>query len=293
MKKIIFIIAACLSLSLQAAEEGLTLPNDAMTKLNGEALIISQQRGMQVYMNNCMGCHALAFQRYNRTAEDLKIPEEVMLKNLIFSDGKIGDQMTNNMPVAKAKNWFGAAPPDLSVITRSRKPQWVYNYMRGFYADEERPYGVNNSVFADVGMPHVLEEMQGLQGKTDKVKSLENEIKYAKEDKAIANKQLKENPENSAELNKKIHDADKIIHNAEAQLTELAANGEYFTLIKEGQLSPEEFDKAMMDLVNFLDYIGEPIKLERQRLGLWVLLFIALFGIVAYMMKKEFWKDVH
>lgn len=292
MKKLIIMLTACLSFSLSAAEAGLVLPNDKLPQLNGEALIISQQRGMQVYMNNCMGCHSLEFQRYNRTAKDLKIPEDIMLQNLIFGDEKIGDLMENNMKVKAAANWFGAAPPDLSVVSRSRGTHWLYNYLRAFYADDSRPYGVNNSVFADVGMPHVFESMQGLQAKTEKVKGLENDILYAQADIAKATKEM-ETGGNTSELNKSIDEAGKIIQEAEAKLIELSAAGEYFTLIKEGHLTPEEFDQASADLVNFLDYIGEPIKQERKRLGVWVLLFIAGFGFIAYLLKKEYWKDVH
>jgi len=176
MKKLILAFTALISFSLSAADAGLTLPNDPLPRLNGDALIISQQRGMQVYMNNCMGCHSLAFQRYKRTAEDLKIPEEIMLKNLIFSEGKIGDLMVNNMRKEHAAKWFGAAPPDLSVVARARGTHWLYNYFRAFYKDDSRTYGVNNSVFKDVGMPHALEYMQGLQVKTEKVKVLESKI---------------------------------------------------------------------------------------------------------------------
>lgn len=293
MKKLLIMLTACLSFSLSAAEGGLSLPNDKMPEYHGDRLKISMQRGMQVYMNNCMGCHALSFQRYNRTAKDLSIPEDVMMENLIFSDAKVGDLMTNNMQPKAAANWFGAAPPDLSVVARARGTHWLYNYLRAFYVDSSRPYGVNNSVFKEVGMPHVLENMQGMQAKTEKVKGLENDINYAKADIASANKALEEGSGNSSELSKTISSAEKIIHDAEAELTQLSAEGKYFAIIKEGLLSPEEFDKEMANLVNFLDYVGEPIKLERRSMGVWVLLFILCFGFVAYLLKKEYWKDIH
>ncbi len=291
MKKLIITISALFSLSLSAAEEGLTFPNDPLPELNGEQLIISEQRGMQVYMNNCMGCHGLEFQRYKRTAEDLKIPEEIMLENLVFSGGKIGDPMANNMNQEAAANWFGAAPPDLSLIARYRGTDWLYNYLRGFYQDESRPYGVNNGVFKDVGMPHVLENMQGLQAKSEKVKGLENDIAYAKGDIASANKILEGSSDSAAK--KTISEAQKLIHDAEAELVRLSTAGEYYTIVKEGLLTPQEYDQAMADLVNFLEYVGEPGKKARERLGVWVLLFIAVFGVLAYFMKKEFWKDIH
>lgn len=292
MKKLLITLTACLSFSLSAAEAGLTLPNDKLPIQHGDHLDISMQRGMQIYVNNCLGCHALSFQRYQRTANDIGIPESVMMENMIFSDAKIGDLMTNNMPEKAAANWFGTAPPDLSVVARARGTQWLYNYFRGFYVDDSRPYGVNNSVFKDVGMPHALEAMQGIQDKTETVKGLENDIRYAQADIATSRKAL-EGGGDSSSLNKKISDAEKVIHDAEAKLTELSAKGEYFTIIKPGYLTPQEFDVAMADLANFLDYVGEPIKRERMRLGVWVLLFIAFFGAVAYMLKKEYWKDIH
>jgi ubiquinol-cytochrome c reductase cytochrome c1 subunit len=292
MKKLLIILTACFSFSVTAAEEGLTLPNDAMPKLSGDYLDVSMQRGMQVYVNNCLGCHALSFQRYKRTAADIGIPEDVMLENLIFTDSKIGDPITNNMKSKAAANWFGAAPPDLSVVSRARGTHWLYNYLRGFYQDNSRPYGVNNSVFKDVGMPHVLETMQGMQAKTEQVKGLENDIAYAQADMANARKQLEEGGDSRA-LNKIIKDSEHAIHEAELELLKLSKAGEYFTLVKEGQLTPKEFDSAMADLVNFLDYVGEPIKRERERLGVWVLLFIVFFGFVAYLLKKEYWKDIH
>ena len=293
MKKLLITLtAACLSLSTLASEGGLVLPNDEMPHYTSDKLTISMQSGMQVYMNNCMGCHALAFQRYNRAAKDLEMSEELVAKNLMFTTDKIGYLMTNNMPKASAENWFGTAPPDLSLVARARGTHWLYNYLRAFYKDESRPYNVNNSVFKDVGMPHALEVMQGLQDKTEMVKGLENDIAYATGDMASAKAKIKSG-ETGEQLDKAIEEAEHVIHDAEAKLVELSAKGEYFTLAKEGDLSPEEFDHAMVDLVNFLEYVGEPSKRNRESMGVWVLLFILGFGFVAYLLKKEYWKDVH
>jgi ubiquinol-cytochrome c reductase cytochrome c1 subunit len=293
MRKLLLTLsAACLSLSAVAAGGGLTLPNDAMPSYSGDKLNISMQSGMQVYMNNCMGCHALGFQRYNRAAKDLDIPEELVVENLMFTTDKIGDLMTNNMPKASSENWFGTAPPDLSLIARSRKPEWIYNYLRGFYKDDSRPYGVNNSVFKDVGMPHALEEMQGMQVKSEQVIELEHSMEIAKGKIATARGEIKAG-NGSAEHSAAIKAAEKIIHEAEANLIELSAQGKYFNLVKEGQLTAQEFDHAMVDLVNFLEYVGEPIQRDRKSMGVYVLLFILFFGMVAYLLKKEYWKDVH
>ncbi|MBV1909233.1 MAG: cytochrome c1 [Kangiellaceae bacterium] len=296
MKKLIkisLLTLASISLSVLASGGGSYLPNDEMPTYTSHRLTTSMQNGMQVYMNNCMGCHSLEFQRYNRTAKDLVIPEDLMISNLMFSSDKIGDLMTNNMPTASAEKWFGTAPPDLSLIARSRKPQWLYNYFRGFYQDDSRPYGVNNSVFKDVGMPHALESLQGIQAKTDEVKNLENEKEYALGDLASAQEKLKNEEGDSSELNALISKSEALIHENDEKLMELSESGNYFTLVKQGQLSPAEFDSAMTDLVNFLDYIGEPIKRERKSMGVYVLLFILFFTAVAYFLKKEYWKDIH
>jgi len=288
----LLITAVSISFSALSAGGGSYLPNDEMPSYSGHKLTTSMQNGMQVYMNNCMGCHSLQFQRYNRAAKDLEIPEKLMLENLMFTGEKIGDLMTNNMPIASAEKWFGTAPPDLSLIARSRKPQWLYNYLRAFYSDKNRPYGVNNTVFKDVGMPHALESLQGVQEKTEQVKSLENEIEYAHGDIVTAREQLHSGGK-KGELNAVIAKAEKLIHEKEAELIALSAEGKYFTIVKAGELSVEEYDSAMADLVNFLDYVGEPIKRERKQLGIYVLFFILFFTGVAYLLKKEYWKDVH
>ncbi|MGX5174709.1 cytochrome c1 [Aliikangiella sp. IMCC44653] len=291
MKKLIMIVTACLSLSLTAAEQGLVLPNDKLPKLTGDMLKISMQRGLQVYVNNCLGCHGLEFQRYNRTAKDLGIPEEIMMENVVPKGSKIGDLMTNNMSPDAAANWFGTTPPDLSLIGRSRGSDWLYNYLRAFYKDESRPYGVNNTVFKDVGMPHALESMQGIQAKSEKVVALEGKIADATAAIAAARKKAEEGDAEGTEAI--IDAAEETMHAAEAELIALSKAGEFFTIVKDGQLTPAEFDQSMADLVNFLDYVGEPIKLERRRLGVWVLLFILGFGFIAYLLKKEYWKDIH
>jgi len=165
-------------------------------------------------------------------------------ENLMFASDKIGDTMTIAMNPEDAAKWFGTQPPDLSVITRARGVDWIYTYLRSFYLDPSRPFGVNNTVFPDVGMPDVLAELHGTQ-------------------QAVYQE----------------HEGHKTF--------------EKFEQVKPGLMSPEEFDGAMRDLTAFLSYVGEPTQLERKRLGIWVLLFIAIFGVLAYFLKKEYWKDVH
>jgi ubiquinol-cytochrome c reductase cytochrome c1 subunit len=156
--------------------------------------------------------------------------------------------MQSAMNSQESKKWFGVTPPDLSVIARSRTPDWLYTYLRGFYRDSLRPSGWNNVVFPNVGMPHALWQLQGEQ-------------------------QLKAEETVDAQSNK-----------TEAHMLVLA---------KKGTLSPAEYDATVADLVNYLAFMAEPAKAQRTQLGLFVLMFLALFFVVALKLKKEFWKDVH
>lgn len=209
----------------------------------------SLQRGAAYFVNYCMGCHSLQYMRYNRMAEDLGIDEVALRKNLILTDAKPGDLMTNAMRAEDGEKWFGTAVPDLTLVTRWRSPDWLYTYLKGFYADPARPYGANNLVFPEVGMPHVLAPLQGVQ-------------------KAV----YEEHPGADGDVVKKVVGVEPA---------------------QSGDMTPEQYDTMVRDLTNFLAYAGEPMKLERQRLGIYVLLFLGLFFILAYALKKEYWKDVH
>lgn len=204
----------------------------------------SLQRGAAVYMSYCMGCHSLQYSRYNRVARDLGIPEDLFQANLMFDPSiKLGALMDNAMDKANAKVWFGATPPDLTLVSRARQPEWLYTYLRNFYADDSRPYGVNNRVFPKVGMPHVLLELQGLP---------------------------------SCIAGESGHGTCASLDVAEA-----------------GAMSGEEFDAAVYDLVNFLAYTAEPMKLQRQSMGIYVMLFLAVFFVFGWLLSREYWKDVH
>jgi ubiquinol-cytochrome c reductase cytochrome c1 subunit len=241
MKKLIIaLLLGAAPLLAQAAGGGVHL-DAADIDMNDKA---SLQRGARLFVNYCMGCHSAKFQRYNRMAKDLGLSEEQVKENLMFTTDKIGDTMEIAMKPQDAEKWFGVAPPDLSVIARARGTDWLYTYLRSFYIDESRPFGVNNIVFPDVGMPNVLWQLQGTQ-------------------KALF-----------ADL-----DGHKIF--------------EGFELVEPGTMSPAEFDRSMRDLTAFLSYISEPIQMERRAMGKWVLLFIAVFFVLAYLLKKEYWKDVH
>lgn len=239
--------AALLTAPAVLAAGGETFPHDAAPiDLGNKA---AMQRGAGLYVNYCMGCHSLQYQRYNRLARDLDIDETLAEKNLILTpDAKIGDTMEIAMSRDDGKQWFGAEPPDLTLIARSRGADYLYNYLRAFYLDPSRPLGVNNSVKV-VNMPHALWELEGWK-----------EPVYA-----------------SAE-------------GADGEAHQVLTG---FEIVEPGALSSDEYDRAVADLVNFLVYVGEPIRQERVQRGIWVLLFLFLALIVFYLLKKEYWKDVH
>jgi ubiquinol-cytochrome c reductase cytochrome c1 subunit len=240
MKKLIlaFLLAAVPAISM-AAGGGVHL-DDANIDVSDNA---SLQRGAKYFVNYCTGCHSLKYQRYNRLVQDLGLTADEVKGNLMFTTDNIGDTMTIAMDPQDAEKWFGVTPPDLSVTARARGVDWIYTYLRSFYADEKRPFGVNNTVFPDVGMPNVLWQLQGSQ------KAVVTEV-----------------------------DGHKV--------TKLE-------MVKPGSLSAEEFDGVARDLTAFLSYVGEPAQLKRKSMGKWVLLFIGIFFIFAYLLKKEYWKDIH
>ncbi|MEE8379168.1 MAG: cytochrome c1 [Gammaproteobacteria bacterium] len=209
----------------------------------------SVKRGATLFVQYCLNCHSASLMRYSRIAADMGMTDEEITRQLITTGAKVGDTMTVTMDPADAKEWFGTAVPDLSVISRARGDDWLYTYLRSFYRDESRPWGVNNAVFKDVGMPHVLWELQGLQEPVTEMHVYDDGI----EREVITG----------------------------------------FKLAEQGKLNPQEYDAVILDLVTFLSYLGEPSKLQRQALGKWVLLFLSLFLVIVYLLKKEYWKDVH
>ncbi|PCI61269.1 MAG: cytochrome c1 [Gammaproteobacteria bacterium] len=161
MKKLIItlVTAFILTPTLAMANSGAHLEH-ADNDLTDKA---SLQRGFKGFIDNCLGCHELKYQRYNRTFKDLEISNDDGLANWMYTGEKVGDHITNTMPKKQAAKWFGTAPPDLTLEARLRSPDWIYTYLRSFYVDSERPFGVNNKVFKDVGMPHVLQNLQGIR----------------------------------------------------------------------------------------------------------------------------------
>jgi len=226
----------------------------------------SLQNGAKIFVNYCLSCHSAEYARYNRVAEDLEIPAALLKDNLMFTTEKLGDRMTTTMPVQDAKRWFGVTPPDLTLVSRVRKPDWVYTYLRAFYLDESSPSGWNNSLFENVAMPHALYELQGVQRFVGKVDAAE-------------------------------------LHAGDAHAAEGGGNdvdGTYrivgdakFELIHPGKLTPDEFDQAMADLTAFLAYLAEPAQMQRHKLGVFSIAFLIILMGLCYLLKKEYWRDVH
>lgn len=217
--------------------------------------VAALQHGAKLFVNYCLNCHSAAYMRYNRMV-DIGLTEAQIKQNLLFASDKVGELMTVSLSAKDAKQWFGAQPPDLTVIARSRAggngsgADYLYTYMRGFYRDESTPTGWNNLVFPAVGMPHVLWELQG-----------EQRAVYAEE--------------------KDPHDPAKTVHTFKG-----------FEQSKPGTLSKADYDIAMADLVAYLQWMGEPAQNQRVRLGVWVLLFLSIFTVIAWRLNAAYWKDV-
>lgn len=172
IKTTLLVAASLWSVASFAADPTVPL-DEAKVDLHDKA---SLQRGAKLFMNYCLGCHSMQYQRYNRTFKDLEIPEDLGVENLQFTGEKVGDLITNAMATEDAGNWFGTAAPDLTLVARVRGADWIYTYLRSFYVDETRPFGVNNAVFPNVGMPHVLEELQGIPRKTTEQRMIDGEM---------------------------------------------------------------------------------------------------------------------
>jgi len=206
------------------------------------------QRGAKYFINYCLSCHSSRYARYQWVGRDLGLSEEMIKKDFIFTDSKVGDLMVVSMPAEGAQQWFGALPPDLTLVARARGKDWLYTYLKAFYLDDTRPMGVNNAIFQHVSMPHVLWDLQGWQKPVYKTISDEN----GTERQIIVD----------------------------------------FELVEPGTLSEKEYDRVVRDIVTFLSYLAEPAKLERHRVGIWVIIFLLGLLVVVYLLKWEYWKDV-
>ncbi len=234
---------------------------------------IQLQAGAHTFVNYCMGCHGLSAMRYNRM-RDLGLTEAEITANLIPTDDKVGETMKVALKANDGKQFFGTAPPDLSLIARSRGADWLYTYLRSFYRDPARPTGWNNMVFANVGMPNVL---WGLSGDNLRV-----EKEFDKEHDAEATQRTVHSFNLLEEKAGTAKDPAKYI------LSYLQADK-----ARPGTQTALQFDTTVADLVGFLVYVGEPHAAERRNLGYAVLFGLFLLIMLTYFLKKEFWKDVH
>jgi ubiquinol-cytochrome c reductase cytochrome c1 subunit len=257
MKKLILGLLACLAVlahvPAHASGDGVAWDKFDTKRLTDMAAL---QNGAKLFVNYCLNCHNAAFMRYNRL-RDIGLTEEQIKANLVFTGVKVGDVMKSAIDPKEAKDWFGGVPPDLTLIARSRADgakgsgaDYIYTYLRTYYRDDTKATGWNNLAYPNVGMPHVLWELQGQQ-------------------RAIH----AEEPDP--------HDAKKTVHVFKG-----------FEQISAGTMSQSEYNLAVADLVAFLQWMGEPNQTSRVRLGVWVLLFLAVFTIIAWRLNASFWKDV-
>jgi ubiquinol-cytochrome c reductase cytochrome c1 subunit len=255
MKKLILLLLACWSLLGTAHAAGGGHPWDKFPteRVNDMAAL---QNGAKLFANYCLNCHAASYVRFNRL-RDIGLTEQQIKDNLLFTEGKVGDLMKTSMSAKDAKEWFGALPPDLSLVARSRSAagvgtgaDYLYTYLRTYYRDETKATGWNNLAFPAVGMPHALWELQGQQRAV-----------FADE--------------------KDPHDATKTVHVFKG-----------FEPITPGTMTTAEYNTAIADLVAYMSWMAEPQKTDRVRLGVWVLLFLGIFTVIAWRLNVSFWKDI-
>jgi len=233
----------------QAASEGIAW-DKAPNRTNDLAAL---QNGAKLFVNYCLNCHSAAFMRYNRL-KDIGLTEKQIKDNLLFNTDKVGETMKASIDPKQAKAWFGGNPPDLTVIARSRSAagkgtgaDYLYTYLRTYYRDDTKATGWNNLAFPNVGMPHVLWELQGERQPVFQTVSS--------------------------------HGHETHVLKGWQQVTP-------------GQMSAREYDSAIADLVGYLQWMAEPAQNTRVRIGVWVLLFLVVFTIIAWRLNASFWKDI-
>ena len=211
------------------------------------------QEGAKLFVNYCLNCHSAAYMRYNRL-KDIGLTEQQVKDNLLFTTDKVGETMKSNIDPKQAKEWFGGLPPDLTLIARSRASQsmgtgadYLYTYLRTYYRDPTKATGWNNLAFPNVGMPHVLWELQG-----------EREPQF---DTVMS-------------------------HGQETQVFK------GWKQITPGTMTPAQYDQSMASLVGYLQWMAEPVQNTRVRIGVWVLLFLGVFTVIAWRLNAAFWKNV-
>jgi ubiquinol-cytochrome c reductase cytochrome c1 subunit len=250
MKKILLGFMLALGLSGAAMAAGGSIPLDKAPQRTNDMAAL--QNGAKLFVNYCLSCHSAAFMRYNRL-RDIGLNDKQIAENLTFATDKIGDTMKAAIDPRQAKAWFGANPPDLTLIARSRSSSsgtgadYVYTLLRTYYRDDTKPTGWNNLAFPNIGMPNPLWELQGERRPVyEKVMSHGHEVERVKG----------------------------------------------WTPVKAGTLSDAEYDNNVGDLVAYLQWMAEPAQNSRVRIGVWVMLFLAAFTVVAWRLNAAFWKDI-
>lgn len=250
MKKMLLGLMMALGLSGVASAAGAGFPLDkAPARTNDMAAL---QNGAKLFVNYCLSCHSASFMRYNRL-RDIGLTDKQIAENLTFTTDKIGDTMKASIDPKEAKAWFGANPPDLTLVARSRSSgagsgtDYLYTLLRSYYRDDTKPTGWNNLVFPNIGMPHPLWELQG-----------ERQPVFEKHGS---------------------HGHEVQVHKGWAP-------------VKAGTMSQEQYDQNVGDLVAYLQWMAEPAQNSRVRIGVWVLLFLAAFTVVAWRLNAAFWKDI-
>jgi ubiquinol-cytochrome c reductase cytochrome c1 subunit len=235
------LVAGAAGASRAAAADGAASDADWQSwQANGnDTDMASLQRGARDFTAYCLGCHSLKYERWSRLAQDLKIPQALLIKELIPPGEAPTDYITSPMIDADAEKWFGKDPPDLSLMARARDPGYIYRYLKTFYVDSDRPTGANNMAYPDSAMPDVVAPLEGL-----KIAVYKGQV------------------------------------------------FDHFKVIAPGSMTPQQFDQFANDISNFLDYVGDPQQATRHAMGIWVVLFLLVFTWLAWLLKREFWKDV-
>jgi len=284
MKKLFATLLFCLSGSLAgpfalAADAAFPL-DKAPDRINDMAAL---QNGAKLFVNYCLNCHSANAMRYNKLM-DIGLTEDDIKKNLLFTTDKVGDLMQIALTPKDAKQWFGTTPPDLSVIARARSTNlgpsgvdYVYTYLRTFYRDAAKPSGWNNLVFPDVGMPHVFWQEQGARSMervhVEQVQTTDGQSQWQRTTTQV-------DPYGFSTVNTEILSDYK------------GAAGERVTFSGVPARQSAQFDSDMADLANFLGWMAEPVQQLRKQLGVWVLLFLGLFLLVAWRLNAAYWKHV-
>ena len=249
MKKILLGLALSLGLITAATAAGPAVTLDKAPKRTNDMAAL--QNGAKLFVNYCLSCHSAAFMRYNRL-RDIGLTDKQIAENLTFTTDKIGDTMKASIDPKQAKAWFGANPPDLTLVARSRSSSagtgadYIYTLLRTYYRDPQKPTGWNNKTFPNIGMPHPLWELQGEQRPVyQKVESHGHEVEVVKG----------------------------------------------WEQVKPGKMSQAEYDQNVGDLVAYLQWMAEPAQNSRVRIGVWVLIFLAAFTVVAWRLNAAYWKD--